>query len=149
MFLVFPVMEYVEGREDRWFVGLSYYGYLFTDEVLLCVHVGLLCVQENPADRPRMSYVVFVLENGSTTLPTPNRPAYFARQSSHIEQIRNYFQTSVNRFTLTEIEGRWDNICFISRYIEIFLEHQLHISAHHTHFGKKMYCTLSKGLCFV
>ncbi|XP_037438323.1 receptor-like serine/threonine-protein kinase SD1-8 [Triticum dicoccoides] len=75
------------------------------DEVLLCVHVALLCVQENPDDRPCMSSVVFVLENGSTTLTTPNRPAYFVRRSAELDQIRN-IQTSVNSFTLTEIEGR-------------------------------------------
>ncbi|KAM0915545.1 hypothetical protein ACQ4PT_010771 [Festuca glaucescens] len=75
-------------------------------EVLLCVHVALLCVQENPDDRPPMSSVVFVLENGSTTLPAPKCPAYFARQSAEMEQIRNDIQTSANSFTLTEIEGR-------------------------------------------
>ncbi|XP_071676598.1 G-type lectin S-receptor-like serine/threonine-protein kinase At1g11300 [Lolium perenne] len=76
------------------------------DEVLLCVHVGLLCVQENPDDRPPMSSVVFVLENGSTTLPAPKRPAYFARRSAEMDQIRNDIQISANSFTLTEIEGR-------------------------------------------
>ncbi|KAF7060507.1 hypothetical protein CFC21_067299 [Triticum aestivum] len=76
------------------------------DEVLLCVHVALLCVQENPDDRPLMSSVVFVLENGSTTLTAPNRPACFARRSAEMDQIRNDIQTSVNSFTLTEIEGR-------------------------------------------
>ncbi|XP_037438328.1 G-type lectin S-receptor-like serine/threonine-protein kinase At1g11300 [Triticum dicoccoides] len=76
------------------------------DEVLLCVHVALLCVQENPDDRPLMSSVVFVLENGSSTLTSPNRPAYFARQTAAMNQIRTDVQTSVNSFTLTEIEGR-------------------------------------------
>ncbi|KAM0832259.1 hypothetical protein ACQ4PT_065017 [Festuca glaucescens] len=76
------------------------------DEVLLCVHVGLLCVQENPDDRPPMSSVVFVLENGSTTLPAPKRPAYSARRSAEMDQIRNDIQISANSFTLTEIEGR-------------------------------------------
>jgi len=76
------------------------------DEVLLCIHVGLLCVQENPDDRPLMSAVVFILENGSTTLPAPNRPAYFARRSAEMEQIRADIENSVNSFTLTEIEGR-------------------------------------------
>ncbi|KAM0832255.1 hypothetical protein ACQ4PT_065016 [Festuca glaucescens] len=65
-----------------------------------------LTVYENPDDRPPMSSVVFVLENGSTTLPAPKRPAYFARQSAEMEQIRNGIQTSANSFTLTEIEGR-------------------------------------------
>uniref|UniRef100_A0ACD5XUX5 Uncharacterized protein n=1 Tax=Avena sativa TaxID=4498 RepID=A0ACD5XUX5_AVESA len=76
------------------------------DEVLLCIHVGLLCVQENPYDRPLMSAVVFILENGSTTLPAPNRPAYFARRSAEMEQIRAGIENSVNSFTLTEIQGR-------------------------------------------
>uniref|UniRef100_A0A453AAL0 Serine/threonine-protein kinase receptor n=1 Tax=Aegilops tauschii subsp. strangulata TaxID=200361 RepID=A0A453AAL0_AEGTS len=76
------------------------------DEVVLCVHVALLCVEENPDDRPLMSYVVFVLENGSTTLPDPNSPAYFARRRIEMEQIREDIQTSANSFTLTEIEGR-------------------------------------------
>uniref|UniRef100_J3MZX0 Receptor-like serine/threonine-protein kinase n=1 Tax=Oryza brachyantha TaxID=4533 RepID=J3MZX0_ORYBR len=48
------------------------------DEALLCIQMGLLCVQENPDDRPSMYSVVFNLENGCTTLPTPNHPAYFA-----------------------------------------------------------------------
>jgi hypothetical protein len=75
-----------------------------TDEVLLCVHLALLCVQENPDDRPLMSFVVFVLENGCTTLPTPTCPAYFARGSVEIEQIRS--PISVNSYTITNIEGR-------------------------------------------
>uniref|UniRef100_A0A0E0QUS7 non-specific serine/threonine protein kinase n=1 Tax=Oryza rufipogon TaxID=4529 RepID=A0A0E0QUS7_ORYRU len=76
-------------------------------EVLLCIHVALLCVQENPDDRPLMSSVVSTLENGSTTaLPTPNCPAYFAQRSSEIEQLRDNIQNSMNTFTLTDIEGR-------------------------------------------
>lgn len=76
------------------------------DEVLLCIHVALLCVQENPKDRPHMSSVVFTLENGSTTLPIPSRPAYFLGQSTELEQLRNNIQNSVNTLTLTGIEGR-------------------------------------------
>uniref|UniRef100_A0A8R7PA75 Protein kinase domain-containing protein n=1 Tax=Triticum urartu TaxID=4572 RepID=A0A8R7PA75_TRIUA len=76
------------------------------DKVLLCIHVALLCVQENPDDRPLMSTVVFVLENGSTTLPAPNRPAYFARRSIEMEQIMVDIQSSVNDCTLSEIQGR-------------------------------------------
>uniref|UniRef100_A0A0E0M487 non-specific serine/threonine protein kinase n=1 Tax=Oryza punctata TaxID=4537 RepID=A0A0E0M487_ORYPU len=76
-------------------------------EVLLCIHVALLCVQENPDDRPLMSSIVFCLENGSnTTLPVPNCPAYFAQRSSEIEQLRENIQNSINTFTLTDIEGR-------------------------------------------
>ncbi|KAF7067241.1 hypothetical protein CFC21_073155 [Triticum aestivum] len=76
------------------------------NEVLLCIHVGLMCVQENPADRPLMSNVVFVWEIGSTTLPAPNLPAYFARRSGKIEENRVDIRNSVNSFTLSEIQGR-------------------------------------------
>ncbi|KAF0905851.1 hypothetical protein E2562_008886, partial [Oryza meyeriana var. granulata] len=77
------------------------------DEVLLCIHVALLCVQENPNDRPPMSSAVFILENGSSTaLPAPSRPAYFAYRSDELERSRENIQDSVNTFTLTNIEGR-------------------------------------------
>ncbi|KAF7074202.1 hypothetical protein CFC21_079107 [Triticum aestivum] len=76
------------------------------EEVLLCVHLALLCVQENPDDRPLMSSVVFVLENGSTTLATPNRPAYFSRRNVEVDELRNDIHTCVNSLTLSEIDGR-------------------------------------------
>ncbi|CAN6306181.1 unnamed protein product [Urochloa humidicola] len=76
------------------------------DEILLCSHIALLCVQENPDDRPVMSYVVYALDNGSIALPSPNRPAYFSHRSNEIEQVRGDIQNSMGSFTLTNIEGR-------------------------------------------
>ncbi|GJM99478.1 hypothetical protein PR202_ga16576 [Eleusine coracana subsp. coracana] len=76
------------------------------DEVVLCIHVALLCVQENPDDRPHMPFVVLALENGITTLPNPNHPAYFTQRSNDIEQRRNVIYNSVNNLTHTHIEGR-------------------------------------------
>uniref|UniRef100_A0A0E0B664 non-specific serine/threonine protein kinase n=1 Tax=Oryza glumipatula TaxID=40148 RepID=A0A0E0B664_9ORYZ len=71
------------------------------DEVMLCIHVGLLCVQENLNDRPLMSYVMLILENGSNSLPAPNRPAYFAQRDIEMEQPRDDTQNSNNTVTLT------------------------------------------------
>ncbi|KAK2973137.1 hypothetical protein RJ640_028530 [Escallonia rubra] len=34
-------------------------------EVVKCINVALLCVQEFPADRPTISYVVLMLANGT------------------------------------------------------------------------------------
>jgi hypothetical protein len=76
------------------------------DEASLCIHMGLLCVQENPDDRPLMSSVVFNLENGCTTLPTPNHPAYFSQRNSDMEKMREGIMNSKNTMTLTVIEGR-------------------------------------------
>ncbi|TVU10302.1 hypothetical protein EJB05_43825, partial [Eragrostis curvula] len=76
------------------------------DEVMLCNHIALLCVQEIPDDRPLMSSVVFALENRSNTFPDPNQPAYFAQRSNEMEQLRENVQNTMNTVTMTAIEGR-------------------------------------------
>ncbi|GLU23231.1 hypothetical protein SLE2022_392540 [Rubroshorea leprosula] len=45
-------------------------------EVLKCIHIGLLCVQEDPADRPTMSSVIVMLVGETMTLPKPAEPAF-------------------------------------------------------------------------
>ncbi|XP_031270575.1 cysteine-rich receptor-like protein kinase 10 [Pistacia vera] len=47
------------------------------NEVIRCIHVGLLCVQEDPTDRPTMVTVVLMLNSYSVTLPAPQQPAFF------------------------------------------------------------------------
>ncbi|EFH48848.1 kinase family protein [Arabidopsis lyrata subsp. lyrata] len=49
------------------------------DEVTRCIHIGLLCVQENPANRPAMSTVFQMLTNSSITLNVPQPPGFFFR----------------------------------------------------------------------
>ncbi|KAK6917371.1 Serine-threonine/tyrosine-protein kinase, catalytic domain [Dillenia turbinata] len=51
-------------------------------EVLRCIHIGLLCVQEDPADRPTMASVVLMLDSFAVTLPLPNQPALFHRSKT-------------------------------------------------------------------
>ncbi|KAB2601046.1 cysteine-rich receptor-like protein kinase 15 [Pyrus ussuriensis x Pyrus communis] len=48
-----------------------------TAEVLKCMNIGLLCVQEDPAERPTMSTVVVLLRSESIDLPEPKQPAIF------------------------------------------------------------------------
>ncbi|KAF9683440.1 hypothetical protein SADUNF_Sadunf04G0013800 [Salix dunnii] len=45
-------------------------------EVLKCIHIGLLCVQEDPADRPTMSSVAIMLAGDNPTIPIPTQPAF-------------------------------------------------------------------------
>ncbi|KAK7317481.1 hypothetical protein RJT34_01755 [Clitoria ternatea] len=55
------------------------------DEVLKCIHVGLLCVEENAEDRPTMSNITSMLTNkNSVTFSDPKRPAYYVR-GNHFE----------------------------------------------------------------
>ncbi|XP_028100399.1 receptor-like serine/threonine-protein kinase SD1-8 [Camellia sinensis] len=44
--------------------------------LLRYINVGLLCVQENPADRHTMSYVVSMLNNELALPPKPKQPAF-------------------------------------------------------------------------
>jgi hypothetical protein len=41
-------------------------------EIMRCIHIGLLCVQENVADRPTMASEVLMLNSYSITLPIPS-----------------------------------------------------------------------------
>ncbi|XP_037473716.1 cysteine-rich receptor-like protein kinase 6 [Triticum dicoccoides] len=50
--------------------------------LLRCIHIGLLCVQENPADRPLMSSVVMMLGSDTVPLSAPSKPAFYAKKSS-------------------------------------------------------------------
>ncbi|XP_039020161.1 putative receptor-like protein kinase At4g00960 [Hibiscus syriacus] len=47
------------------------------NEMMRCIHIGLLCVQENVADRPTMATVILMLDSFSVTLPMPSQPAFF------------------------------------------------------------------------
>ncbi|KAK3431906.1 hypothetical protein EUGRSUZ_E03031 [Eucalyptus grandis] len=46
-------------------------------EIERCIHIGLLCVQENVARRPTMASVLLMLNSHSVTLQVPSRPAFF------------------------------------------------------------------------
>ncbi|XP_045828352.1 cysteine-rich receptor-like protein kinase 26 isoform X2 [Trifolium pratense] len=47
------------------------------NEILRCIHIGLLCVQDNVAKRPTMSTVVLMLSSYSLSLSIPSEPAFF------------------------------------------------------------------------
>ncbi|KAM1485441.1 hypothetical protein TB1_036293 [Malus domestica] len=47
------------------------------NEIMRCIHIGLLCVQENIADRPTMNAIVLMLNSYSVTLRVPSQPAFF------------------------------------------------------------------------
>ncbi|XP_076896108.1 G-type lectin S-receptor-like serine/threonine-protein kinase RKS1 [Bidens hawaiensis] len=51
-------------------------------EVLLCIHISILCVQELPADRPTMTEVATMLSSHETKLPSPSQPAFIFGQSN-------------------------------------------------------------------
>ncbi|RQO86114.1 hypothetical protein POPTR_001G437950v4 [Populus trichocarpa] len=54
------------------------------DQVLRCIHVGLLCVEDNAVDRPIMSDVISMLTS-EAQLPLPKQPA-FSNARSIVEE---------------------------------------------------------------
>lgn len=76
--------------------------------VLRCINIGLLCVQENPNDRPTMSNVVSMLGNEVVALPSPNQPAFTAiRNVINANSTSNNAQSvSVNGLTFSSLEPR-------------------------------------------
>ncbi|KAL6201834.1 hypothetical protein ACLB2K_025546 [Fragaria x ananassa] len=52
------------------------------DQLLRCIHVGLLCTEENEDDRPTMSDAISMLTNERVPLPKPIMPAFSRPASS-------------------------------------------------------------------
>ena len=51
-------------------------------QFIKCVNVGLLCVQEDPVDRPTMSNVLTMLDSEIAIPPTPKQPAFVMRRGN-------------------------------------------------------------------
>ncbi|RLN33984.1 putative receptor-like protein kinase [Panicum miliaceum] len=51
------------------------------DQMLKCIHIGLLCVQDNPMDRPVMSKVNVMLSSSTVSLQAPLKPEFFIPKS--------------------------------------------------------------------
>ncbi|KAL1222898.1 G-type lectin S-receptor-like serine/threonine-protein kinase [Cardamine amara subsp. amara] len=82
-------------------------------EVLKCIHIGLLCVQENASDRPDMSSVIFMLGHNAIDLPSPTHPAFTAGRNRNVKNGGSSGNwpsgetgSTINDVTLTDVQGR-------------------------------------------
>ncbi|TYI94630.1 hypothetical protein E1A91_D02G218600v1 [Gossypium mustelinum] len=75
-------------------------------EVLRCVHVGLLCLQEDPSERPTMSNVVVLLGSETASLPIPKQPAFVTRTTLSSTASMSSKAESKTEITSTLHEGR-------------------------------------------
>ncbi|CAH1438445.1 unnamed protein product [Lactuca virosa] len=73
-------------------------------EVLRCVHIGLLCVQNHVEDRPTMSFVVLMFGNEGM-LPPPKQPAFFSELEPNSTSSKPG-SVSVNEVTITSLDAR-------------------------------------------
>ena len=91
--------------------------------MLRCIHIGLLCVQENLVDRPTMANIVLMLNSYSLSLPIPAEPTFYmnsrtrslpemqswdynSREIGSSEPILKSAQESENEASITELYPR-------------------------------------------
>ncbi|KAJ9550173.1 hypothetical protein OSB04_014218 [Centaurea solstitialis] len=77
-----------------------------SEEVLKCIIVGLLCVQEDPDYRPSMSNVVTMLTSDIATLPQPKQPAFLVRKLNSDYNTSSYKPETNMEVTISMIQGR-------------------------------------------
>ncbi|KAJ4729941.1 S-locus lectin protein kinase family protein [Melia azedarach] len=78
-----------------------------TSEILKCINLGLLCVQEDPNDRPTMSNIVIMLGSEATALPVPKRPAFVLRRGpSSMATSSSSSKPEINAELTITLEGR-------------------------------------------
>ncbi|KAG0477267.1 hypothetical protein HPP92_014108 [Vanilla planifolia] len=69
-----------EGWADR-IIDDSLCGQYPSQEVLECMHIGLLCVQDNKDARPSIASLMMMFGSSSMTLPMPSTPAFYDGES--------------------------------------------------------------------
>nr|GEU76193.1 G-type lectin S-receptor-like serine/threonine-protein kinase At1g67520 [Tanacetum cinerariifolium] len=113
------ILEIVTGRKNSSIVHLdrtfNLIGYLVdmtlkdtcvVQQFLRTVHVALLCVQENAADRPTTSDMITMLLNDTIPLPAPNKPAFFINRVESKLSPSKSERYSANNMTITIMDGR-------------------------------------------
>ncbi|XP_052109333.1 uncharacterized protein LOC107462330 [Arachis duranensis] len=80
--------------------------YCNISEALRCIQIGLLCVQQNPHDRPNISFVVMML-GSEIQLPLPKEPALFVGKYSCQEYSSSCINDapSVNELSISDLEA--------------------------------------------
>lgn len=76
-----------------------------TREILRCMHIGLLCIQDDPESRPTMSSVLLMLGSASLVLPVPTEPLFSIKRCVRGSGSEPQ-SSSVNGVTNTEISPR-------------------------------------------
>ncbi|XP_021749674.1 G-type lectin S-receptor-like serine/threonine-protein kinase At4g27290 [Chenopodium quinoa] len=69
------------------------------------IHIGLLCAQQHPDDRPSMS-VVTVMLSGDSRLPDPKEPGFFVARNLPLESVSGKTQSSSNYESVSLLVGR-------------------------------------------
>ncbi|CAD5328791.1 unnamed protein product [Arabidopsis thaliana] len=72
-------------------------------EVVRCIHIGLLCVQEDPVKRPAMSTISVMLTSNTMALPAPQQPGFFVRSRPGTNRLDSD-QSTTNKSVTVSID---------------------------------------------
>ncbi|KAJ0874438.1 putative protein kinase RLK-Pelle-DLSV family [Helianthus annuus] len=123
------VLEIVCGEKNRGFVHKEHYNNLIghawrfhnegrslelvaqclgelinVSQVLRSIHIGLLCVQRHPEDRPTMTSVILMLGSDGP-LPSPKEPGFYVGECTH-DSAHSYGISSNNDMSILVLDGR-------------------------------------------
>ncbi|PIN08012.1 Serine/threonine protein kinase [Handroanthus impetiginosus] len=79
------------------------------EEIMRCIHVALLCVQEFPKNRPAIQTILSMLNREIVDLPEPEQPIFAEKWNDlHRGSTQSIRQVglSINEVTLTVLDGR-------------------------------------------
>ncbi|KAL1201611.1 Cysteine-rich receptor-like protein kinase 10 [Cardamine amara subsp. amara] len=74
-------------------------------EVIRCVHIGLLCVQEDAAERPTMSNIVLMLTSNTVTLPVPRQPGLFFQSRVGKDPLDTDQSSTTSKSLIGSVDG--------------------------------------------
>ena len=78
-------------------------------EILRCIQLSLLCVQQHPEDRPTIASAVLMLES-EVELPQPKQPGFFHGMDSFEPHTSNSSsqkqRSSTNEISMSLLEAR-------------------------------------------
>ncbi|KAF7119324.1 hypothetical protein RHSIM_Rhsim13G0165800 [Rhododendron simsii] len=79
-----------------------------TPEVVKCIQMALLCVQDRPEDRPLMSAVLLMLDSENAILPPPKQPGFYTvRFTPEMDSSSTGIYPLVsNEVTISALHGR-------------------------------------------
>ncbi|XP_060173301.1 cysteine-rich receptor-like protein kinase 25 isoform X3 [Lycium barbarum] len=70
-------------------------------EIMRCIHIGLLCVQNDLDQRPTTALIAHILSTASATLPEPNQPASY-KDYTRIEKMDQHTSKSIRSSVIQE-----------------------------------------------
>lgn len=78
------------------------------EQVVRCIHVGMLCVQDVAAHRPNMPAVILMMESENSSLSMPRQPTFTSMRHNLDTDMWNENQdaASSNNVTISVILGR-------------------------------------------